>query len=140
MVVASPELTALESLQAGLIECVQDCDRQGLHLLLELAQVRFGKQATTQLVCELPSLVDSELVPIAFRLVHGDEWTVVAREVCIQAAAGMAQLGIEPGIDISLGIEDSGAPVFFMARKVFQALDEIAPHSLHLLRAFLVIE
>lgn len=132
--------SAPDSLQHELITAIERSDEQGMQLLIELCLIRLGEHWTADLLCAVPSLVDSELVPQALRMLHGSEWQRVARSICISATNDLIQVGVTPGIDISLGIADDGAPILYMARRVHDSIRQIAPHSLHLISAFLQVE
>jgi len=130
---------AIESLQLELVTAIERNDRQALQLLIELAMVRFGDHLTANLICQLPSLVESELVPRCLRLLHGEHWTSVAKAILCQAAHELIRIGITPGVDISLGIANDGTPQLLMKSEVYQSISKI-PGSVHLIAPFLQVK
>ena len=136
----SPLLRASDSFQSEMLACIEHNDRDGLELIIELALVRLPVRQVEQLLVELPAMVPSGLVPQTLQLLHRDAWQHVARAILCDAAHGLAKVGIKPGHDISLGINLDGEPILFMTRKVFEAIEEVAPHSLHLIRSFLHVQ
>jgi len=121
-------------------DAIEAGDQEGLTLLAEVTAAQLGHRAAVAALCELPNLVDSNDVPTALQMVHGPGWLHVAREVLIDAAYGLSRIGVEPGKEISLMTASDGVPTLLMSRRIHAFLQETAPHSLHLINSFLLVE
>lgn len=139
LLASTAPVSITDSIRLRLIEAISDRDTEGFQLLLHLANAQLGTQAAMALATTLLQHVPSEDVKATLQMLHGDAWIQAARSLILTACNELSRTGAVIAEDFSFCSLPSGEPVLLLSDLFYSAVDEISPHSLHLIRCFLKV-